>query len=171
MFPSSSYVWNRAEAQHQPDVSISPTGEAALVLPDGDIDLYAQASEFFGQLGTNNTFTGDVNSFQNVYVQRIHVLSDENGKQDLRPLPDEEGTALVRRITPYRYDVQGKPAAGLLAQEVPIEYSNHGPDLMGVDYNSLMAELWASVRDAHTRLDALEAVTPVPDGSKAASSS
>ena len=118
-------------------------------------DIHPQASRFFAQLHDQNEFTAVFNTFQEIFVQRIHVTSDRSQKQNITPLPDHEGTELVRHLMPYRYTINGRPAAGLMADEVPASYT-HRNTTLSVDYNSLIAELWASVRDAHARLDRLE---------------
>lgn len=156
MFPCASYVWNKPDYGQCDNVTISPNGEPAPVLPPGEVNLYPQASQFFGQLRVSNVFTAPLNTFQDVCARRIRVTSDRNQKENLQPIPDAEGTALVRQTVPYRYTIDGQVAAGLLADEVPAQYAGGDPAARSVDYNSLLAELWAAVRDAHERLDALE---------------
>ena len=111
-----------------------------------------------------NVFTAPSNTFQDVFVRRLHVTSDSTEKADVSVVGEEEATALVRSVTPRRYKVDGHSAAGVLAQEVPHRYVRRIPGMptLSVDYNSLMAEMWASLKHAHTRIDAL---TPGPGGS------
>ena len=132
-------------------------------------DIHPQAARLFAQLHDQNEFTAVFNTFQEIFVQRIHVTSDRSQKQNITPLADHEGTDLVRHVLLYRYTINGRPAAGLMADEVPASYTQRNTTL-SVDYNSLLAELWASVRDAHARLDRLEAARECPGDSNIAPS-
>ena len=54
--------------------SIAPNGTAAPFNHQGHVNLYEQATDFFGALRRDNVFTGSNNVFQgNVQVQRCHV--------------------------------------------------------------------------------------------------
>jgi hypothetical protein len=140
-------------------LSISPDGETASPAPDGDVNLFQQASKIFGQLRAENVFTASTNTFQDVFVRRLHVTSDRTKKTDVIPLVEEDATALVRRLIPRRYKVDGESAAGMIADEMPAQYVRCVPGVatLSVDYNSLMAEMWASLKHAHSRIDALSA--------------
>jgi hypothetical protein len=117
-----------------------------------------QASRLFGQLDKPNVFTGECNTFQEVVARRIHVTSDAGEKQNLQPMVGDDAEQLVRRIVPHRYLLDGRPAAGVLAQDVPVSYTTHSPDgTLSVDYTALLAELWGAVRHLVQRVDA---VTP-----------
>ena len=179
MFPSVNYVWNRPDGvlNRRPpiDLSISPDGQAASPEADGDINLFEQASKIFGQLGAANVFTAQANTFQDIFVRRLHVTSDRSTKTEVAVVVEEEATALVRRMIPRRYKVDGESAAGMIADELPTQYVRSVPGLstLSVDYNSLMAEMWASLKHAHMRIDALDGTifTPDPSGPPAAASS
>jgi hypothetical protein len=175
MFTCVNYPWTRPENGIPASVSISPSGEPAPVQSDGDIDLFPQASRLFGQLQESNVFTGSVNTFrpvaacwcnaatgaQELVARRVHVTSDPRVKQAVRPLTDDDGLALVRSVTPYRYTLDGREAAGVLANDVPAAYAHRTPDgALSVDYNSLLAELWAGVRALSRRLDDLDRRLP-----------
>ena len=78
-----------------------------------------------------------------------HVLSDPSCKEMTRPLEAKDSADLVRRIIPQSYTVDGRLAAGILADTVPKEYTSPGPGTGGqltVDYNSLFSHLWAAFR-------------------------
>lgn len=89
MLPVSNYSWRRPDwtssGPQKVTITIEPGGAVAPVDPDGDINLYTQASHIFGQLAENNVFTGNVNTFQEVHVRRLHVLSGPEVRR--RPLP------------------------------------------------------------------------------------
>lgn len=161
MYPVVNYPQWRPEVSagpvSLPGVTISPTGEPAPTEADGEIDLYAQASRIFGQLGAPNDFCATVNTFRDIVVRRIHVTSDGREKGDVTPLSEDRADALVRATNTYRYVLDGRVAAGVLAHELPPEYTSAMPDGgLTVDYNSLLAELWTSVRRLLRRTDALE---------------
>lgn len=159
MFQRVNYQWR--PGQPFSGVTISPTGEAAVIALDGDIDLFPQASRVFGQLARPNTFTGQTNTFCDVVARRIHVTSDADQKTNLRPLSDRDAEDLVRRIVPYHYLIDGRMAAGVLAQDVPEVYASRTPGgTLVVDYTSLLAELWGAVRHLSHRLDALTGCAP-----------
>jgi hypothetical protein len=85
------------------------------------------------------------------------VTSDAREKENMTPLDEARAADLVRRTGTYRYTLDGRMAAGVAAQEVPPEYTSTMPDgSLTVDYNALVAELWASVRHLLRRVDALE---------------
>ena len=83
-------------------------------------------------------------------------------KTEVAALLGVEATALVRSLTPRRYKMDGQDAAGMLADELPGRYVRCIPGLstLSVDYNSLLAEIWASLKHAHTRIDALDGTMP-----------
>ena len=94
---------------------------------------------------------------QDIVARRVHVTSDPVKKEDVRPLPEEEANALVQHVAAYRYLLDGRPAAGVMATDVPSAYSHVLPDgTRCVDYNSLVAELWACVRGLSVRLEECE---------------
>ena len=93
------------------DISISPSGEQVTPLPDGDINLFEQASKIFGQLRAENVFTATTNTFQDLCVRRLHITSDGSQKTNVSVLVGKDATDLVRRLTPRRYIVDGYPAA------------------------------------------------------------
>ena len=160
MYPVVNYPIIRPDISvvNLASVTISPTLEPAPMEADGDINLYVQASRIFGQLGSSNEFSGTVNSFRDVVARRVHVTSDIREKAALEPLDEARADALVRGTNTYRYAIDGRIAAGVLAHEVPPEYRGQLPDGRAtVDYNSLLAELWTSVRRLLRRVDALEA--------------
>jgi hypothetical protein len=146
-----------AYASH--NITISPDGELAPVEPDGDVNLYGQASLIFSQLHQPNTFTGETNTFRTVVVQRLQTTSDMTLKTDIVPMDGATATGHVRNIQMYHYRLDGVPTAGVMAQELPEAYTMRHPSTghLTVDYQSLLAELWSSVRHAHDRLDALAA--------------
>lgn len=153
MFPSSSYVWNPYEKRPHTDISISPMGEPAATLSDGDINLYPQASKIFVQLGANNNFTGQVNSFQEICVQRIHVLADHSPRSTTKV----DHSALVRRHGPYTLGLHGRTVA---------QTSKHNPCLVATECKSLLADLSVKVQDAQHRIEELERrITNSTDGS------
>ena len=108
MFPRVDYTWNKPEYQGRRwgDVTITPTGDPAPMEPDGDINLFVQASQVFGQLNATNVFTASTNTFltdgvvlshtsvwkQDLVVRRVHVVSDGAQKEDIVQLPDSHGT-------------------------------------------------------------------------------
>lgn len=146
-------------------VSIHPDGVPAPLRPNGDLDLYEQASDWFSRLKADNVFTGGCNTFQgNVVVRRCHVTSDPRAKADLKPLDAGASSTLVRRIVPYAYTIDGEPAAGVLSDDVPVEYTRviSEDGLRTVDYNSLFAHLWAAVRELQERVDRLTTPPPPP---------
>ena len=140
----------------------------------------AQAAEYFPQLGENNVFTGSRNVFRGaIEVRRCHVLSDPACKEGLGLLDPRESAELVRGIRPHLYRVDGRLAAGIMADSVPVEYTSPSdmmgggvgaPTVLTVDYNSLLSHLWAAVRsvcrerppthwgsqDLQTRVEGLE---------------
>ena len=149
---------NRPELSGSGHVSIAPTGEPASTEADGDINLFSQASKIFGQLNANNVFTAPLNTFQDLIVRRIQVTSDASQKTDIQVFSDTEGMRLSQQVAAYRCCIDGRPAAGFLAHEVPVEFTRRtDAGTLVVDYNALVAALWASVRCAHERLDSLEA--------------
>lgn len=105
-----------------------------------------------------HTFEGNTNTFRDIVARRVFITSDPREKSDRTPLSPRGATRTVRGLRPHRYTLDGQEAAGLLADEVPTAYVRQcgpgGP--LVVDYQSLLAELWASVQHAHARLDALE---------------
>lgn len=103
--------------------------------------------------GTVNTFNGDVQ------MRRCHVTSDEREKEDIRPLTPERAVDLVRHVQPYTYRIDQRKAAGVLAGDVPSEFTLGGNS---VDYNSLFVHLWAAVQDLQARVDALEKNAETP---------
>lgn len=64
MYPVVNYTFTRPEQFHALGVTISPTGEPAPYEKDGDINLFEQASQIFGQLSASNVFTAQFNTFQ-----------------------------------------------------------------------------------------------------------
>ena len=166
MFPAVNYSWYRPNGAPA-SISISPLGDPAPQQSDGEVDLFSQASLFFGQLNAPNVFTAPVNTFQDVVARRLHATSDPLRKSDVSPLPETEALALVRAVPAYRYDLDGRRAAGVLASDVPEAYVHRMPDgTRCVDYNSLVAELWAGVRDLTRRLEECERrlAAPPPAG-------
>lgn len=72
-----------------------------------------------------------------------------------------------------RSNVMGtRDVRGMMADEVPREYVRRIPStpILSVDYNSLVAELWASLKDAHARIDELEHAMQRLDASSGATS-
>lgn len=145
-------------------ISIHPQGVAAPVRPNGDLDLYTQASDFFGRLATDNVFTGGRNTFQgHITVRRCHVTSDSRHKEDLVPLSGPDSARMVRTVVPYGYTIDGECAAGLMAEDVPSEYTRESPvdGTKTVDYNSLLAHLWAAVRELQGQVEELRAARSI----------
>jgi hypothetical protein len=140
-------------------ITISPDGSPAPVEPDGDVNLYDQARLIFSQLHGPNTFTADTNTFRTVVVQRLQTMSDGTLKTDAVPVDGAAATRRVRDIQMYHYRLDGVPTAGVMAQDLPEVYTMRHPSTghLTVDYQGLLAELWASVRHGHDRLDALAA--------------
>ena len=155
MYPYVNYNW-RPEGGRPTGVTIDPSGDPAGTDADGDINLFPQASRLFGMLGQSNTFVGPTNTFQDVVARRVHVTSDATQKQEAQPLSDADAERLVRNLVPYRYVIDGRPAAGVLAQDVPASYTRRLSDgTLTVDYTSLLAELWGAVRHLSQRVDDL----------------
>lgn len=148
-------------------VSIAPDHAIAPTQPNGRVDLYNQASRYFARLGTANTFTADRNTFDGVvHARRFQVTSDARAKADIQPLDGRSSAQLVGSIRPQSYLLDGQPAAGLLAQDVPASYTHASPEdgTLSVDYNSLFTHLWAAVQHLQGRVDTLEAELLVRDG-------
>jgi hypothetical protein len=156
MFPVNFDV--RPDVNYDRRVSLSPDGAPAGEEPDGDINLYEQASLLFARLGENNRFDGEVNTFRQVVVDRIQTRSDVRHKSQLVPADGASAAALVRRVPAYRYRMGGEPGAGVLAQDVPAQYTRRHPGdgSLTVDYQALFAELWTCVRHLQDRLDGLD---------------
>ena len=121
---------------------------------DGDINLFTQAKKLFGLLEEPNHFTGTVNTFQDLVARRVVVSSDRRRKTNIRPVDEEMASRTIMRIVPQYYLLDGVPAAGVLADEVPAHcrYLNAPDGTQTVDYTALLAELWASTRHLHRRL-------------------
>ena len=101
------------------------------------------------------------------------VTSDPIRKQDDRPIDEEAATRTVRRVVPRYYTrivgsymtkttpsvmkLDGNvPAAGMMANDdlPPHCLYLHAVDgTKTVDYTGLLAELWASTRHVHRRLN------------------
>lgn len=169
------------QLQHPVRVSIHPDRIPAPSTEEGDVELYGQAVQFFGSLHADNRFTGPRNSFRAVQAEEFQVVSDARLKRDVRPLDGRRSLALLRALQPREYRMMGadatggRLAAGMLAQEVPVEYTapllhhhtppphvvaaqdDTGPPLRSVDYNSLLAHLWNAVRGLDRRVTELEA--------------
>lgn len=65
MFPAVNYAYVRPLDPAAPTrITVSPLGEPAGVQADGDIDLFAQASQYFGLLYGSNVFAAPVNTFR-----------------------------------------------------------------------------------------------------------
>lgn len=147
-------------------ISILPSGEYLPLDMDGEIQLFPQASAVFGQLAQNNEFTGECNVFRDIQVRRMHITSDRRRKADVQPIDPADATKVVRGVPAYTYTVDGQAAAGLMADDAPAEcvrMRTRGGDGDGggaahltLDYNAMLAYLWASLQDAHARLDAQE---------------
>lgn len=151
-----------------PWASIHPRGLPAPYFRDGNVDLYTQAGptgapaglpsaprQLFSQLEENNVFQGNLNTFNgDVQMRRCHVTSDEREKQEIQPLSPERAVEMVKRIQPYTYQIDQRKAAGVLAGDVPPEFTLGGNS---VDYNSLFVHLWAAVQNLQARVEALEA--------------
>ena len=124
MLPIANYLYRPPDWDYEGlRVTITPDAEP---MP-GEIDLYPQAAHVFGQLAKNNDFTGAVNTFQDIYVRRLHVLSEPACKTDAIVIPEREATALVRRLTPYRYRLDGRESAGFMVSDVPTAYATTTP--------------------------------------------
>lgn len=171
MWTRVSHIENdwRSVTEEGARVSIHPQNRPPPVLPDGRVNLYNQACESFPRLAGENLFTGAHNVFAGpVQVRRCHVVSDPREKTAVRPLAPAAGAALVRAVPAYVYELDGRPAAGLLASggggggpplppscEAPAAGGAGGP--RSLDYNALLAHLWAAVQDLQRRLDTLGA--------------
>lgn len=99
-------------------VSIDPSGLTEEVNPQGTLNLFPQASRIFGQLEADNVFTGSRNVFHNVEVRRMHVTSDQRHKQNIEVIDPRLAADLVRTVMPRRYLIDGRPAAGMLANDL-----------------------------------------------------
>ena len=215
------YTWNKPEFRRQwGDVTIAPTGEPAPTEADGDINLFVQASQVFGQLNASNVFTASTNTFQRGAVvnvtQRppsriswcVACMWCRTARRKATPRYCPTPTAphwcdAYRRImntgwrVPARvaYTIDGQLNKGGRVHRTSVRFSGRtdgsggsgpgvdrmqrasGIDTFGarrgdccakdrfagpilrpstVDYNSLFAELWASVRDIHNRLDIIQ---------------
>jgi hypothetical protein len=141
------------------NITISPDGISAPIEPDGDVNLYDQAINVFSRLHEPNDFTASTNTFRTIVVQRLQTTSDGLLKTDVTPVDGVAATRRVRRTPMYHYRLDGVPTAGVLAQDLPDTYTMRHPVTghLTVDYQGLLAELWASVSFAHDRLDAIAA--------------
>lgn len=85
-----------------------------------------------------------------------HITSDPREKDNVEQLDLTEAARVVRAIPPHRYTIDGEPAAGLMADAVPEEYTHTNTDGMKtVDYNSMFTHLWACVQHLQDRVDVL----------------
>lgn len=83
MFDGVSYIerptllsQDRTISSYVRRISIAPDGSAAPFTPQGYVNLYDQATQWFGVLRHDNVFTGSNNVFQgNVQVQRCHMTT------------------------------------------------------------------------------------------------
>lgn len=140
-------------------ISILPNGEFLPAEVENEFQLYPQASTVFGALASSNEFVGELNTFRDIMVRQIHVTSDRSRKEDVERLRPDRGTDVVRTLPAFTYTVDGSAAAGLMADTAPDAHVRRvGGDggSLSLDYNSMLAYLWASVQDAHNRLDAME---------------
>lgn len=140
-------------------ISILPNGQFLPAEMDNEFQLYPQASTVFSSLASNNEFVGDMNTFRDIMVRQIHVTSDRSRKEDVQTLRPDRGTDVVRNLPAFTYTIDGNAAAGLMADTAPPAHVRRvGGDngSLSLDYNSMLSYLWASVQDAHDRLDAME---------------
>ena len=83
----------------------------------------------FSQLSADNVFSGRCNIFQgDVEVRRCYFTSDPRSKDNVRCLDPATSAALVRSIQPYSYTIDGASASGMLADDVPVEYTHTAPN-------------------------------------------
>lgn len=98
------------------------------------------------------------NVFRDVELRRVFVTSDPARKDDVERIAPDHATRIVRNQPGVLYTLDGMRTAGLMADVAPPECrrtSGTSGDLT-LDYNGMLSFLWASVQDAHDRLDALE---------------
>ena len=157
MYPAVSHI-DRVTDVPPPLVAcatIHPLGW--IVNPDdmGCINLYPQARDVFVKLEDDNVFTGELNVFRDIEAQRVCVVSDPRRKTDVRPMDETTATRLVRETRAYTYKIDGQPAAGVMATDVPRDYiqQKSANDPLTVDYTSLLMHLWTSVQHLHRRMD------------------
>jgi hypothetical protein len=113
----------------------------------------------------------------NLYASAFIVTSDRRAKTDIVDITPQQGVDFVKAGRPRHYVLDGRPAAGFIAQEEieagrsePILYSqNDQPEYaesdgvcpagqrMGRDYAYDVAYLTAALQSALSRIDALEA--------------
>lgn len=103
-------------------------------------------------LKQSNVFTGEMNAFRHLTVQQLFITSDRTKKAEIRPIEKTEAIEMLRTIPSYRYSIQGRPAAGFMADEVPREFT-HKQGSAAVDYTSMLAILWTAVRSLDERLE------------------
>lgn len=166
MWPSVSHIrqelyggYYRQNVPQPSSVSIDPSNAPAPMTPDGRISLYPQARRLFSQLGAANVFTAERNVFRDLEARRLYLTSDRGRKRNIQALDGATATRLVRGLRPCTYSLDGEPAAGMLADEAPPELARHtegGAGPLALDYPGLLAHLWASVQDAHHRIDRVE---------------
>ena len=113
----------------------------------GVLDVGAAMKRNCARRDLPNVFTGDQNVFQQITANRVHFLSDERCKSDIRPVAPNEALALLRALRPKHYNLEGSgPAVGFLSQDVPSEFVTTNADgIRAVDYISLFAHLWVVV--------------------------
>lgn len=148
-------------------VSIHPRGVPAPFASNGVTSLYDQARTSFPTLADTNVFTGAHNIFRGpIEVRRCHVVSDPSAKADRRPLSPAIGAAVVAAVPAWLYELDGGPAAGVMADASGLPAAAILPSIRvatdaeaaprSVDYNALMAYLWAATQELQGRVAALE---------------
>lgn len=140
-------------------VAVDPAG-ALPVEPDpttGVVALHGDLRQHFGALGEANVWTGSANQFQGpLFASRMIATSDPRAKADVAPLDPARSLAVVRGTPAFEYTLRdtGRRAAGFLADRVPPDYSLRAPDdTLAVDYNAMLAHLWAAVQALAARAD------------------
>ena len=85
------------------------------------------------------------------------MTSDARDKSDVRPLDPAVAARLVRAVPTYTYTIDGQVASGVLAEDIPPEYTQTGLDgRRQVDYNALLANLWAAVQHLQGQVDEIQ---------------
>lgn len=114
-------------------------------------DLVDVIRREYPNVNMSNNFVGDNNSFYKVTAQHLFLTSDRKQKANIQPIKHDEATRCVRNTKAYYYTIGERQAAGLMADEVPTEYTQNGGT--AVDYMSMLALLWTAVQDLDARLE------------------
>lgn len=142
--------------------------DAELVRPDPTqniLKLYKPLVVHFPTLAGPNLFTAEFNTFRGkIVVESVLHTSDARCKRDIEELRPMEGLRVVRStdVYTYRFHNEEQPsgrrrAAGFLADTVPPEYTDRDPvsGTLVLDYNAMLANLWAAVKQLTSEVDAL----------------